>query len=80
VIAAIAARRGDGTRAARLLAAAEELRERLGFVLPASERPLIDATAAAVEAQLEPDELAAARDVGRALALQDAVAAALSEH
>ena len=35
VLAAVAARRGDARHAARLLGAAEEQRERLGFVLPA---------------------------------------------
>ena len=79
VVAAIAAGRGDGARAARLLAAAGEQRERLGFVLPASERPLIDATSASVEAMLDSVALAAAGEEGRALSLEDAVAVALSE-
>jgi hypothetical protein len=77
-VAGIAAHRGEGPRAARLLAAAEELREQLGFVVPASERPLLDATTALLEAQLDADERAAAREQGRALSLPDAVTAALA--
>ena len=76
VLAAVAARRGDARHAVRLLAAAEELREQLGFVLPASERPLIEATAELADAALDPDERAAARDEGRAFTLDEAVAAA----
>ena len=76
VLAAVAARRGDARHAVRLLGAAEELREQLGFVLPASERPLIEATAELADAALDPDERAAARDEGRALTLDEAVAAA----
>ena len=51
-------------------------REQLGFVLPASERPLIDATTAQAEPELDQAELAAAREQGRALTLDEAVAAA----
>ena len=76
MLAAVAARRGDARHAVRLLGAAEEQREQLGFVLPASERPLIDATAELADAALDPDERAAARDEGRALTLDEAVAAA----
>ena len=68
--------RRNARRAARLLGAAEEQRELLGFVLPASERPQIDATAGLVDAALDPDERAAVRDEGRALTLDEAVAAA----
>ena len=49
-------------------------REQLGFVVPASERPLIDATAAQAEPELDQAELAAAREQGRALTLDEAVA------
>ena len=76
VLAAVAARRGDARHAIRLLGAAEVLREQLGFVLPASERPLIDATTELAGAALDPDERTAARDEGRALTLDEAVAAA----
>jgi predicted ATPase/DNA-binding SARP family transcriptional activator len=75
VVAAIAARRGGTSRAARLLAAAEAQRERLGFVLPASERPLVDATEALLDGAEGVDD---AREQGRALTLADAVEAALS--
>jgi predicted ATPase len=82
VLAAVAVGRGDALHAARLLGAAEEQREQLGFVLPASERPLVDATAARIEDVLDPVELAAAREEGRALTLDEAVEAArvLSRH
>lgn len=76
VLAGVAARRGDACHAVRLLGAAEEQREQLGLVLPASERPLIDATAELAHAALDPDERAAARDEGRALTFDEAVAAA----
>ncbi len=75
-LAAVAARRGDAYHAAQLLGAAAEQREQLGFVLPASERPLIDATEELAETALDPDERAAARDQGRTLTLDEAVAAA----
>jgi predicted ATPase/DNA-binding SARP family transcriptional activator len=80
VVAAAAARRGELARAARLLAATEALRRELGFVLPASERPLIDATAALVEAGLAPGELGPARAEGAALGLEQAVSEVLSGH
>ena len=76
VMAAVAAHRGAGLRAAQLLAAAEELRGQLGFVVPASERPLLDATASLIDAALEPGSRAAAGEQGRALTLEEAVALA----
>ncbi len=82
VMAAVAARRGDAVRAAQLLGAAEEQREQLGFVIPASERPLLDTTAALIDARLDPGGRAAAHAQGRALTLEEAVesARALSGH
>ncbi len=76
VLAAVAARRGEAPRAVRLLAAAEVHREQLGFVLPASERPLVDATAAQAEPELDQAKLAAVREQGAGLTLDEAVAAA----
>jgi predicted ATPase len=76
-LAAVAARRGETLRAAQLLAAAEKQREQLGDVVTALDQPLIDATTALLEAHLDPDERVAAREQGRALTLEEAVAAAL---
>jgi predicted ATPase/DNA-binding SARP family transcriptional activator len=76
VLAAAAVRRGDASHAARLLAATEEQRGQLGFVLPASERPLIDATAKQAAEALDPAELASAREAGRVLSLDQAVESA----
>ena len=77
-LAAVAARRGETLRAATLLAAAEKQREQLGDVVTALDQPLIDATTALLEAHLDREKRAAAREQGRALTLEDAIAAALA--
>ena len=79
VLAAVAARRGDARRAARLLGAAEAQREHLGFVAPASEARLIDSTRELVERELAPEQLLASRAEGSALSMDEVVEALLSE-
>ncbi len=72
--ASLEAHRGEAWRAAVLLAAFEQQREQLGFVIEASDRPIIDEATALIDTQLERQQLAAAREQGRALTLEEAVA------
>lgn len=72
--ASLDAHRGEDCRAAVLLAAAEHQSEQLGLAVSPSDRRMIDEATALVEAQLERQELAAARERGRALTLEEAIA------
>jgi predicted ATPase len=75
--AEIAVRRGELTRAARLLGAADAVREDIALALDAVEEQQRDR----IEAVLVDDAaLVAAQAEGRALMLEDAVAYALGEH
>jgi predicted ATPase/DNA-binding SARP family transcriptional activator len=65
--ALVAVGRDRPEEAARLLAAAEAARERVGFTAVGAERHEVDLVAAAVRARLDPGALAAARAAGRAL-------------
>jgi tetratricopeptide (TPR) repeat protein len=75
-VAGIAALRRRPELAARLLGAAEALRESIGIIVQPAERPLRDRTLSAVEAQLRPDALQAAWHAGRSLSARQAVAEA----
>jgi MalT-like TPR region len=69
--ALVAVGRDRPEAAARLLAAAEALRERIGFTAAGAERLEADLAAQAVRARLDPDALAAAQAAGRAQAAED---------
>jgi predicted ATPase/DNA-binding CsgD family transcriptional regulator len=75
--AEIAVRRGEAQRAARLLGAAEALRERLGVVHPPSELPLYEKTVAKTRAALGQAHFASAWDVGRRMSPDEARAEAI---
>ena len=78
-LADVAAQRGETTRAARLLGAADALRGEIGFRRPdLSEQKQRTRIATALNTDHAP--LAAAQSEGRALTLDDAVAYALEEH
>jgi tetratricopeptide (TPR) repeat protein len=77
-LAGIATATGREERAARLLGAAEALREELGLPLSPADSPAVEATAAAARAALGDEAFEAARAAGRALPLERAVAEALS--
>src|SRR5262249_39680077 len=64
-------------RAARLLGAAEALREAIGFDWGAADRPVHERTAAAVRSQLDEAAFAAAWAEGRAMSSEEAIAYAL---
>ena len=70
--------KGDAVRMARLLGAAEALREVAGDPMPASERGEYDAEVARLHAQLDPQTLNDARTHGRAPSMEDAVTFAVS--
>jgi predicted ATPase/DNA-binding SARP family transcriptional activator len=65
--ALVAIGRDRSEEAARLLAAAAAVRERIGFTAVGAERHEVDLAAEAVRARLDPDTLAAAQAAGRAL-------------
>jgi tetratricopeptide (TPR) repeat protein len=65
--ALVAIGRDRPEEAARLLAAAAAVRERIGFIAVGAERHEVDLAAEAVRARLDPDTLAAAQAAGRAL-------------
>jgi predicted ATPase/DNA-binding SARP family transcriptional activator len=69
--ALVAVGRDRPEEAARLLAAAEAIRERAGFAAVGAERREAELVDAAVRAQLDAGTLAAARAAGRALAADD---------
>jgi len=74
----LAITRGDGDRAARLLAGAEALRERAGSAMSPRERVEYDAALADLRKLLAPDAFDAAWAAGRELTADDAVALAVS--
>ena len=78
-LAGVAAAQGQAGRAARLLGAAEAVRESIGFVLPPIYRADYDRDEAAVRAQLDEAVFAAAWAAGRAMSLEQAIAYAISE-
>jgi len=78
-LAAVLASTGEPESGARLLGAAESLRESVGVELAPSERETHDATAAAIRGSLGEKEFAAAWLEGRELPLDDAIAYALAE-
>ncbi|MBL8127551.1 MAG: tetratricopeptide repeat protein [Chloroflexia bacterium] len=76
-IAAVAATRGDATLAARLLAATEAYRARIGIVPRWIERRLIETAWAALMNRLDATGIDEARRTGAALSLDEAALAAL---
>lgn len=78
-IAALFARQEHHRRAARLLAAADALRARIGARLPPTDQGLYNETLALLRARLEAHTFDAAWVDGRGLALEDAVAVAMAD-
>ena len=78
-LAAVLALTGRGEEAAKLLGAAEALRESLGVGLAPAEQATHDETVAAVLEALGEEPFAAAWRAGRELALEEAVAYALED-
>ncbi len=78
-LAAYAAVQAQPVRAMRLLGASEAIREVLGIPLPIADRADHDRTVAAVQHVLGEKASAAARTVGRAMALAQAIEYALGE-
>jgi predicted ATPase/DNA-binding SARP family transcriptional activator len=78
-LAAVLAFTGQPDPAARLLGAAEALRESLGVDLAPAERETHEETAAAVRAALGEEQFSDAWRLGRELALEQAIAYALQE-
>jgi predicted ATPase/class 3 adenylate cyclase len=78
-LGAIAVARGRPERAARLLGAAEALREAISAPLPPAEHAEHDRSVAAVRTALGEEAFAAACAAGQAMSLEDAVALALDE-
>ncbi len=70
--------RGDGVQAARLLGAAEALREAAKDPMTAFERAEYDTEVARLRTQLDPQTLSDAGAEGRALSMDDAVMFAIS--
>jgi predicted ATPase/DNA-binding SARP family transcriptional activator len=78
-LAAVLAFTGQPDPAARLLGAAEALRESVGVDLAPAERETHEATAAAIRASLGEERFGTAWREGRELTLDDAIAYALAE-
>jgi tetratricopeptide (TPR) repeat protein len=78
-MASVSAHQGRTGQAARLLGAAEGVREALGAVATASHPPIVERTAAAVRSLLGPEAVAAARAEGRAMTLEQAICSGLAE-
>jgi tetratricopeptide (TPR) repeat protein len=78
-LAAVLAFTGEGEPAARLLGAAEALRESLGVELAPAERETHEETAAAVRDGIGEERFSAVWRQGRELALDEAIAHALAE-
>jgi hypothetical protein len=76
-LADLAARSGDGVRAARLLGAAEALRGALNAPLYPADQNAYAAIVAAARAGLSDEAFVAAWSAGRALSMEQAVAEAL---
>ena len=77
-LAGVAQAQGAPVRAARLYGAAEGLRDAVGTVIPPPERALYQQEVAHVRAQLNEATFHAAWEAGRALALEQAIAEALT--
>lgn len=75
-VAACSGQRGEPQEAARLLAAAEEIRSSVGSVRSVTEQNLVQDALAAIEAALDVNELDSTRTEGRGLTLNAAVALA----
>jgi predicted ATPase len=71
-LAGLAAERQVGPRAAVLLAACEQQRERLGAAVPGMNRAKIDGAVALLRERLDTDELVSAQERGRSLSLDEA--------
>jgi len=78
-VAAIAARRCEGWRSARLLGAADRIREEIDLSLEPTEQALHDDLVERLSTLLEPAEIDAAVTVGRGLSVTDAIADAIPE-
>ena len=78
-LAFVALERRQSSRAARLLGAAEALREASGAVHMAMERSEYEQIVISLRAQLPAPELAAAWAAGRAMAMDEAVDYALGQ-
>jgi hypothetical protein len=78
-IASLVVTHGQAARAARLLAAAASLRERLGTPLPPIERPEFERSVAAARTALGEPAFAAAWSAGQAMPVEQAVCVALEE-
>ena len=78
-LAAVLAFTGEGESAARLLGAAEALRESLGVDLAPAERETHEQTAGAVREAVGEERFSAAWRQGRELSLDEAIAYALAE-
>lgn len=78
-LAAVAAASGDGSRAARLLGAAEAELEATGTTLDPDDQPMYDATLSRAQAAIDGEAFAAAWSAGRAMTLDEAVAYALGD-
>jgi hypothetical protein len=79
VFAAVAARRAQGERAARLLGAAERVRADIDLSLEPSEEVLQADIATRLEQLLSQDQLAETLESGKALTWQAAIEDALGE-
>lgn len=78
-LAGISASQGQHERAARLLAAAEALREAMDYSMPLPDQVEYGGLLALVEASLEAQAVSMARTEGRAMTLEQAIEYALSE-
>jgi tetratricopeptide (TPR) repeat protein len=76
-LAAVAALGGDGTRAAKLASAADQIRSELGVPPTPVTAPLRDHTADLLPTQLSPDDLTAAQREGARMAYDDIITFAL---
>jgi tetratricopeptide (TPR) repeat protein len=78
-LGAVAQAHGNPRRAARLLGAAEALRQSIGASRPPPEQPAYDRRLEAVHSALDEAEFAAAWAEGQALSLEEAMCVALEE-
>src|SRR5262249_27791186 len=78
-LAEITARQGQPERAARLLGAAEGLREAAGAPLPPYEQAPFDKLIQELRAALGEERLMAARQAGRSLSWEEAIEYAMTE-
>jgi predicted ATPase/class 3 adenylate cyclase len=77
-LAGVAAESGQPEAGARLLGAAEGIAASLGSPIYPRDQPVRDRGVAALVAALGPDRLAAERDAGRAMAVEEAIADGLA--